>query len=61
MPRRYESLKDAAERLDVHERTLRRMIARGELTDYRVGTVIRIDPDELDEAIRPRTAERSTA
>ena len=59
MPRRqYESIAAAAERLAVHERTIRRMIDRGEIIGYHVGSNVRIDPDELDEAIRP---ERSTA
>ena len=53
--RQYESIAAAAERLAVHERTVRRMIERGEIKGYHVGAVIRIDPDELD-AISPKTA-----
>ena len=53
--RRYESLESAAERLDVHPRTLRRMGSRGEITLYRVGSkkLLRVDPDEVDAAMRP--------
>ncbi len=52
-PRRYVTLKSAAERLDCSERTLRRMIAMGELTGYRVGKrLIRVDADELDRLVR---------
>jgi excisionase family DNA binding protein len=53
-PRQYESLAAAAERLAVHERTIRRMIARGEITGYRLGGhLIRVDPAELDAAMQP--------
>lgn len=52
--RRLASLLAAAEYADVCERTLRRMIARGELTGYRLGKrMIRVDLDELDAVMRP--------
>ena len=42
------SLAEAADRLDVSARTLRRYIAAGRLTGYRVGPrLIKIDPTEL--------------
>ncbi|HET7821568.1 MAG TPA: helix-turn-helix domain-containing protein [Ornithinibacter sp.] len=49
-PRReYESLSDAAERTGVSIRTLRRRIASGQLTAYRLGQrVIRVQPDDVD-------------
>lgn len=51
--RRYVSLNAAAERLDCSERTLRRMIAAGELTGFRVGKrLVRLDADELDDLAR---------
>lgn len=51
--RRYITLKAAAEGLACSERTLRRMIAAGELTAYRVGNrLIRLDADELDALVR---------
>ena len=47
---RLISLGEAAERLDVSTRTLRRYIAAGRLTGYRVGPrLIKIDPAELDQ------------
>jgi excisionase family DNA binding protein len=63
MPRReYESIADAAARLAVHERTIRRMIERGEIKGYRVGSALRVDPAEVDDAVSPdTTAVRSTA
>jgi excisionase family DNA binding protein len=52
--RRYASLSDAAIYLGVNERTIRRQIADGRLTGYRLGDrLIRVDLNELDEALRP--------
>lgn len=53
--RRLGSLQDAADRCAVSTKTIRRLIARGELTGYRLGksNLIRIDLDELDELMRP--------
>ena len=51
--RRYASLAKAADYADCNERTLRRHIAAGELTGYRLGRVIRIDLNELDEWLAP--------
>jgi excisionase family DNA binding protein len=55
MPRKYESLETAGERWEVHPRTIRRMGARGEITLYRVGAkkLLRVDPDEVDAAMKP--------
>lgn len=52
-PRReYESLSDAAERTGVSIRTLRRRIASGQLTAYRLGQrVIRVQPDDVDQLL----------
>lgn len=51
---RYESLNEAAERVGVSTRTLRRWIAAGRLTGYRVGPqLIRLDPAEVDALLRP--------
>ena len=44
------SLAEAADRVAVSTRTLRRYIAAGRLTAYRVGLrLIKIDPNELDQ------------
>jgi excisionase family DNA binding protein len=51
--RRYASLAKAAAYADCNERTLRRHIAKGELTGYRLGRVIRIDLNELDAWMAP--------
>jgi excisionase family DNA binding protein len=51
--RRYASLAKAAKYADCNERTLRRHIASGDLTGYRLGRVIRIDLNELDAWLAP--------
>ena len=51
--RRYASLAKAADDADCNERTLRRHIASGDLTGYRLGRVIRIDLNELDAWLAP--------
>ena len=51
MTRRYISIAEAAEYLNVSNRTVRRLIADGELTGYRAGKsrrLIRVDLDEID-------------
>ena len=57
-PRKIElhliSVEDAAKRLGFHHRTIRRKIAQGQLTGYRVGGwAIRVDRRELDDLVRP--------
>jgi excisionase family DNA binding protein len=51
--RRYASLADAAKYAACNERTLRRHIADGKLTGYRLGRVYRIDLNELDAWLEP--------
>lgn len=51
--RRYVSLQDAAKYVSADEKTLRRQIARGRLTGYRIGRRIRIDLTELDRLMSP--------
>jgi excisionase family DNA binding protein len=47
--RRYESIPDAAARAGVTTRSIRRWIASGDLSAYRIGRrMIRLDADELD-------------
>jgi len=50
----YASIQEAAGHLHVNPRTIRRMIARGELTGFRLGPrVIRVDLNELQAIMRP--------
>jgi excisionase family DNA binding protein len=52
--RRLAQLESAAQYADCSVKTIRRMIARGDLTGYRMGKrLIRVDLNELDEALRP--------
>jgi excisionase family DNA binding protein len=52
--RQLISIADAATRLDVNPRTIRRRIADGTITGYRVGArMVRVDVDELDKLLRP--------
>lgn len=56
MKRRYISLPAAAEHVGVSQRTIRRLIASGELTGYRLAghrRTIRLDLNELEGAMRP--------
>lgn len=53
-PRALVSLAEAAARYDVNPRTVRRRIADGTITGYRVGRLVRVDLAELDRAlVRP--------
>ncbi len=38
-----------AKRLDVSERTIRNWVSRGQLASYKIGSVRRIDPADVDE------------
>jgi excisionase family DNA binding protein len=52
----------AAELRQVHPRTIRRWIADGRLTAYRVGPhLIRVDVDDLDAMLRPIPAAGAVA
>jgi len=52
--RRWASLALGAEYIGVSEKTIRRMIASGQITGYRVGPrLIRIDLNEVDVLARP--------
>lgn len=53
-PRELASIAVAAERYDVNPRTIRRRIADGTLTGYRIGRIIKVDLLEADEVmLRP--------
>lgn len=48
------SIQQAAHQFGVCERTIRRMISRGDLVGYRFGTrIIRLDPVEVQSLLRP--------
>ena len=54
MRRRYVTVREAADYLQISDRTVRRLIADGELTGYRMGRsrrVIRVDLNEIDEQL----------
>jgi excisionase family DNA binding protein len=47
--RQYESVGDAAARVGVSTKTVRRWIASGQLPGYRMGPrLLRVDPDDVD-------------
>jgi excisionase family DNA binding protein len=52
--RRYVKIAEAADYLQVTDRTIRQMVADGRLTAYRSGTrLVRLDLDEIDAAMQP--------
>jgi excisionase family DNA binding protein len=55
LSRRYITVAEAAEHLQISQKTVRRLIADGELNGYRIGrsshAPIRIDLDEIDEQL----------
>ena len=54
---RLESLQDAADRLGVSVSTIRRQIAAGKLTGYRLGNrILRVNPEEVDQTLQATTA-----
>jgi len=50
---------DAADYAACNERTLRRQIAEGKLTGYRLGRVYRIDLNELDQIMAPASSRKA--
>lgn len=58
----YLSLADAAGRLNVSTRTLRRHISEGTLPAYRIGArLIKVRVDDVDALLRPIPATRRAA
>lgn len=50
----YLTLEQAAERLAVSPRTIRRLVASGHVRAYRIGgRLLRIDPASLEASLRP--------
>ena len=56
-PERLLTVPDAAEALQVSSKTVRRLIARGELSALRVGRQLRIPPRDLHAYLRGRLLE----
>ena len=70
MTRRYITVAETAEYLQVSTNTVRRLIADGELTGYRMGSsrrTIRVDLNEIDDQLMrplnapPRVRKRRTS
>jgi excisionase family DNA binding protein len=50
--RHYESVGEAAARIGVSPKTVRRWIASGHLNGYRMGPrLLRVDPDDVDKML----------
>jgi excisionase family DNA binding protein len=61
-PHRLAPLNDAADYAKCHPRTIRRRIADGSLTGYRMGPrLIRVDLNELDSLLSPIPTMGATA
>lgn len=54
-PRKWVSQQQAAEHLGISDRNIRKMIADGRLTGYRIGNsrMFRLDLNEVDAAMTP--------
>lgn len=53
-PRRFGTVEDGAALLRVDKQTIRRKIAAGELTGFRIGKrTLRVDLDEVEALARP--------
>lgn len=60
--RRYVTLEEAGDLLGCHPRTVRRLIAAGRLTGYRLGgRLLRVDLAEVDAVMRPLPAAGQSA
>jgi excisionase family DNA binding protein len=59
--RQYESVGDAAARVGVSTKTIRRWIASGQLAGYRMGPrLLRVDPDDVDRMLTLIPSARAT-
>ncbi len=62
VPRPKLTLQDAAEYLQVSERSLAKLVKTNEIPHFRVGRLIRFDVDAIDEwAVSQSSASRSEA
>jgi len=56
----YESVGEAADRVGVSTKTVRRWIASGQLAGYRMGPrLLRVDPDDVDAMLKIIPAARA--
>jgi excisionase family DNA binding protein len=55
------TVREAAELLNVSERSIRRLIAKGELPSFRVFSSIRIEAQELDRFVQQNGATAASA
>lgn len=61
MTTRYLTVDEAARILRVHPETVRRLIRHGDVAAVRVGSLLRIDPSELDRHLASTTTTRTAA
>ena len=52
----WKSIRETADLLGVHYNTVYRMVRRGELEAYKVGRIIRISDEDIEEWKRRNTA-----
>jgi excisionase family DNA binding protein len=52
------TIAETGTRLNLNERTVRRLIARGDLPAVRLGNSIRVDPDDLEAWLEERLISR---
>ncbi|MDF2993580.1 MAG: Helix-turn-helix domain [Microbacterium sp.] len=52
---RWASINETALHLGISRHTLRRMVAAEELTEHRLGKLIRFDLNEIDRSLRAET------
>jgi excisionase family DNA binding protein len=58
--RSFYTTKSLAQRLSVTERTVRNLLASGEIPSYTIGTARRIDPADVDRYLASRRDEGSS-
>jgi excisionase family DNA binding protein len=48
----YVSVAEAAATWNCHPKSIRKLITEGQITGYKVGRVVRVDPAELESVLR---------
>jgi excisionase family DNA binding protein len=59
-PRRLVTINEAADHAHCGRSTIKRRLADGTLTAYRLGRMVRVDLDQLDAAFVPSTSEQAS-